>query len=380
MKSIRSRSALFFRALSLIVVSAAMLVSAERGAMAADFSGKRITVIVPFSEGGGTDSYSRFMAPYFEKHLPGNPDIVIVNRPGGGGLSGVNYFASRAEEDGTSVLALSTSSLSNYMLGDKRAKFDMADFVPIILSPRGITQYVRSNLGIQDEPTLKAKIEKLRSLPKDQLVFGGKTPTSGGLALRTGLSLLGIEVNSVWGLGGNGPMALAFERGEFTVNYDNTLSFLNNRAHMIKSGLAVPLYTFGVVNEDGSISRDPALPDVPTLVEAYEAVYGKKPSGQAFEAWKSLMSVSVPLSKSWNLPADTPPEVVDAWRTAARKVYAEVMKDPKGQKIFGPYKNIIGDSAKKIMRSGTMLERDAAKWLASYVNERFNVTIAAKTR
>lgn len=379
MKSIRSRSRVFFRVMSVVAASAAMLVSAER-ATAADFSGKRITIIVPFSEGGGTDSYSRFMAPYFEKHLPGNPDIVIVNRPGGGGLSGVNYFAARAEEDGTSVLALSTSSLSNYMLGDKRAKFDMKDFVPIILSPRGITQYYRSNLGIQNEPTLKAKIEKLRSLPKEQLVFGGKTPTSGGLALRTGLSLLGVEVNSVWGLGGNGPMALAFERGEFTLNYDNTLSFLNNRAEMIKSGLAIPLYTFGVLNEDGSISRDPALPDVPTLVEAYEALHGKKPSGQAFEAWKSLMAVSVPLSKSWNLPADTPPEVIDAWRTAARKVYAEVMKDPKGQKIFGPYKNIIGDSAKNIMRSGTTLERDAAKWLASYVSERFNVTIAAKTK
>ncbi len=374
-----ARTPLFAMAAALALCAGALLFTSF-GALAVDFSGKRITVIVPFSEGGGTDSYSRFMAPYFEKHLPGNPQILIVNRPGGGGLSGVNYFAARAEDDGTSVLALSTSSLSNYMLGDKRAKFDMDDFVPIILSPRGITQYVRSNLGIQNEPTLKAKIEKLRSLPKEQLVFGGKTPTSGGLALRTGLSLLGIEVNSVWGLGGNGPMALAFERGEFTVNYDNTLSFLNNRAHMIKSGLAVPLYTFGVVNEDGSISRDPALPDVPTLVEAYEAVHGKKPSGQAFEAWKSLMSVSVPLSKSWNLPAGTPPEVVEAWRTAARKVYAEVMRDPKGQKIFGPYKNITSDAAKRIMRSGTTLERGAAKWLASYVDERFNVTITAKIK
>ena len=229
MVSIRSRSGRVLRLMSVFALSAAAaLVSAERSATAADFSGKRITVTVPFSEGGGTDSYSRFMAPYFEKHLPGNPSIVIVNRPGGGGLSGVNHFAARAEEDGTSVLALSTSSLSNYMLGDKGAKFNMDDFVPIILSPRGITQYYRSTLGIQNEPTLKAKIEKLRSLPPEQLVFGGKTPTSGGLALRTGLSLLGVEVKSVWGLGGNGPMALAFERGEFTVNYDNTLSFLNN--------------------------------------------------------------------------------------------------------------------------------------------------------
>ena len=119
---------------------------------------------------------------------------------------------------------------------------------------------------------------------------------------------------------------------------------------------------------------------MPTFVEAYEAVHGKKPSGQGFEAWKSLMAVSVPLSKSWNLPAGTPPDVVEAWRTAARKVYAEVMSDPKGQKIFGPYKNITTDAARRIFENGTKLRPEAAKWLASYVGERFNVTIAAKTK
>jgi tripartite-type tricarboxylate transporter receptor subunit TctC len=373
-----SRKAIIFG----VFTAACALVSATGAALAeqVDYSGKRIAVIVPFSEGGGTDSYSRFMAPYFEKYLPGNPKIIIINRPGGGGLTGVNYYAAKAEPDGTWVLALSTSSQSNYMLGDKRARFTMDDFIPIILSPRGITQYVRSNLGVQNEPTLKAKIERLRGLPKEQLVFGGKTPTSGGLALRTALSLLGIEVNSVWGLGGNGPMALAFERGEFTVNYDNTLSFLNNRAHMIKSGMAVPLYTFGVINEDGSISRDPALPNVPTFDEAYEALHGKKPSGTGYGAWRSLMAVSVPLSKSWNLMDGTPPEVVNVWREAAKKVYAEVMQDPKGQKIFGPYKNIMSDAAIKIRDEGTTLTPEAAKWLSAYVKDHFNMTIVAKTK
>jgi tripartite-type tricarboxylate transporter receptor subunit TctC len=371
------------RTVATFAASAAVLglAAASSTAMAeVNFSGKRIAVIVPFSEGGGTDSYSRFMAPYFEKHLPGNPKIIVVNRPGGGGLTGVNYYAAKAETDGTWVLALSTSSQSNYMLGDKRARFTMDDFIPIILSPRGITQYVRSTLNVHTEPTLKAKIEKLRSLPPEKLVFGGKTPTSGGLALRTALSLLGIEVNSVWGLGGNGPMALAFERGEFTINYDNTLSFINNRAHMIKSGLAQPLYTFGVINEDGSISRDPALPNVPTFDEAYEAFHGKKPSGTAYEAWKSLMAVSVPLSKSWNLMDGSSPEIIKVWRNAAVKVYAEIMQTPKGQKIFGPYKNIMTDAAIKIRDDGTTLKPESAKWLAAYVQQRFNITIAARTK
>jgi tripartite-type tricarboxylate transporter receptor subunit TctC len=372
---------MFGRAIAVIAASVAALGLTVAGntALAVDYSGKRIMITVPFSEGGGTDSYSRFMAPYFEKHLPGNPKIIIVNRPGGGGLTGINYYDAKAEKDGTWVLALSTSSLANYMLGDKRARFKM-NFIPIILSPRGIMQYVRGNLGIQDEPTLKGKIEKLRSLGKSKLVFGGKTPTSGGLALRTALATLGIEVNSVWGLSGNGPMALAFERGEFTMSYDNTLEFYNNRAHMIKSGMAVPLYTFGVFNEDGTIGRDPAAPDVPTFYEAYKAYYGKEPSGPAYQAWRSLASVSVPLSKSWNLMAGTPPDVVKVWRDAAKKAYAEVMSDPKGAKIFGPYKNIMSDAAIKIRDEGTTLGAVSAKWLTKYVKDNFNIKIVAKIK
>src|SRR5690606_15006157 len=214
---------------------------------------------------------SRLMAPYFQKHLPGNPKLQIVNRPGGGGLTGVNYYDSAAKTDGLMVLALSTSAIMNYVLGDERARFDMKNFVPIILSPRSSVLYVRSNLGIQDEPTLKAKLDKLRKLGRERLVYGGKTPTSSGLTYRLALTLLGIDVRMVFGLGGNGPMALAFERGEFTVNSDNVLAYTNQRQHFIKSGLAVPLFTLGVMNEDGSISRDPILSDVPTVNELYQA-------------------------------------------------------------------------------------------------------------
>jgi hypothetical protein len=133
------------------------------------------------------------------------------------------------------------------------------------------------------------------------------------------------------------------------------------------------------MNEDGSISRDPILSDVPTLDELYKAYYGKEPSGDAYSAYKALMSISVPMSKSWNLKAGTPPEIVAAWREAAKKVYAEVSKSPEGKKVFGPYKNLFGDAATSIFRENTTLDPEAAKWLTAYVKDQFNVTIAAKT-
>jgi tripartite-type tricarboxylate transporter receptor subunit TctC len=344
---------------------------------AVDLKGKRIQLIVPFAEGGGSDIYARMMQPYFEKYLPGNPTILVMNKPGGGGTTGAVYFDQRAQKDGTWALTLSTSTAANYALGDPRAKFKLEEFIPVILSPRGITQYARNNLGLQDVKDLKGKIEKLRSYEPAKLGFGGKTPTSGDLALRIALSLLDVEVNSVWGLGGNGPMALGFERGEFTLNYDNTMAYLTGRKHMIESGLAVPIYTFGNYDENGKLTRDPALPDVPHFVEVYKAVYGKEPSGAGFEAWKAMMGVSVSMSKSLLLPAGTPKDVVEAWRNAARKM----LKDPeyvaKAKDEAGPYPQIVGDAAVPIIKSSVSISPEAKAWIAKYVKVRYDVDLGS---
>lgn len=340
-----------------------------------NLKGKKISVIVPFAEGGGSDIYARMMAPYFEKYLPGNPKILVLNKPGGGGTTGAVYFEKKAKKDGTWVLTLSTSTAANYALGDPRAKFKLEEFIPIILSPRGITQYGRNNLGLQDIPDLKAKIEKLQSYDPKKLAFGGKTPTSGDLALRIALSLLGVEVNSVWGLAGNGPMALGFERGEFTLNYDNTLAYLKGRKHLIESGVAVPIYTFGNYDQNGKLTRDPALPDVPHFAEVYKAVYGKEPSGDGFEAWKSMMGVSVSMSKSLLLPANAPKDVVEAWREAARKMLEDPEYLAKAKEEAGPYPQIVGDAAVPIIKESVTISPAAKQWIAKYVKDRYDVDI-----
>jgi tripartite-type tricarboxylate transporter receptor subunit TctC len=354
---------------------AASVIAAPQAQAAVDYTGERITILVPFNEGGGTDSYVRFLAPFYERHLPGQPKIQVLNKSGAGGILGGNYFETKAKKDGTWVFALSTSTISNYALRDPRVKFDLSKYVPILLSPRGITQYVRKDLGLQDEKDIVAKLKKMGSYPADKLLFGGKTPTSGGLALRLGLSLLDVEVKSVWGMKGNGPMALAFERGEFTVNYDNTMSYKNNRKMMIEDGTAVPLYTFGVINDDGSIGRDPELADVPTWTEAYIALHGKEPSGDAYAAFEAMFHMSVTMSKSLNLPPGTSDEVLAAWVEATKKILADPEFKAKSGKIFGSYPQTLGKAAIPIRAKATNISPAARKWLAKYLKSRHDVEI-----
>lgn len=359
----------------LVALSAMFALGATVAKAAVSFEGKNIQVIVPFSEGGGTDSYSRFLQQYMQKYLPGKPKILVLNKPGAGGIVGTNYFQQRAKNDGTWIMALSTSTLFNYVLGDPRVKFDLKTFIPILLSPRSSMVYVHKDLGIQNIKTLKGRIQKLVSLPPEEIKVGGKTPTSAALQYRIGFSLLGIEVKSVWGMRGNGPIALAFERGEFQLSSDNSLSFLNNRRKLYEDGIAVPLFTLGVVDANGKPDRDPTYPDVPSWFEAYEAIHGKKPSGALYEAWLSLMLMQVEMSKSWNLPEGTPKDVIAAWQTAMQKMF----KDPdflkRRDKIFGSFKQSMGEDAKAIWKAGLVMSPDSRNEISKFLKARYGVTL-----
>lgn len=80
---------------------------------AANFSGKRIVWIVPSREGGGSDNFTRAIAPHLARHLPGKPTIVIRNIPGTGTMPGTNQFVEQAKDDGLMIITNSTSAIMN---------------------------------------------------------------------------------------------------------------------------------------------------------------------------------------------------------------------------------------------------------------------------
>lgn len=61
-----------------------------------------ITWIIPYSAGGGFDTWSRLLAPFMTKHLPNNPNVIVENHSGAGGLVGVTE-AYGSDPDGYTV-------------------------------------------------------------------------------------------------------------------------------------------------------------------------------------------------------------------------------------------------------------------------------------
>ena len=50
------------------------------------FKGKQIKIIVGFTAGGIVDLWARLFIQYMGKYIPGNPDVIVQNVPGGGSM------------------------------------------------------------------------------------------------------------------------------------------------------------------------------------------------------------------------------------------------------------------------------------------------------
>ncbi|HWG07049.1 MAG TPA: hypothetical protein VG271_18750 [Beijerinckiaceae bacterium] len=111
----------------------ALLLSVACGPALADpvadfYKGKQIQFIIRTGPGGGYDQYSRLLARHIGNHIPGNPTVLPVNMPGGGGIISANYVAKIAPKDG-SLTMVSQGLPTDQALGlDKSLQADLRTF------------------------------------------------------------------------------------------------------------------------------------------------------------------------------------------------------------------------------------------------------------
>jgi tripartite-type tricarboxylate transporter receptor subunit TctC len=68
---------------------------------AAFYKGKTITILLGHPPGGSYDLYARLAADHMKRFIPGNPNIIVQHRPGGGGVAAVLTFYAQGARDGT---------------------------------------------------------------------------------------------------------------------------------------------------------------------------------------------------------------------------------------------------------------------------------------
>ena len=90
-----------------------------------NYPSEDIRMLVPYSAGGGFDSWARLMAPFIGKHVGGGIKVRVENMPGGGGMRAVNQTFS-APPDGTTVIFTEPGYIAvNQVLDRTEGDFDL---------------------------------------------------------------------------------------------------------------------------------------------------------------------------------------------------------------------------------------------------------------
>ena len=105
---------------------AAAAATFDEQAVAAFYRGKTVRFIVGAAAGGTSDVTARLVAQYIGKHIPGNPTVIVENRPGASGIPATNSVYAAEPKDGTVVGASDSSLVNLQALGGEAVAYDAA--------------------------------------------------------------------------------------------------------------------------------------------------------------------------------------------------------------------------------------------------------------
>ena len=333
-------------------------------AYAIDYSGKTVTIWIPFKAGGGTDAWARAIGPAFSKNLPGNPKVIVQNVTEGGILGASNkYFSQHSnDKDGLVVFGTSGSVQLPYLFRDKRVRYDYKNMIPVFGSGTGGVVYIRKDMGINNI------IKDFKKLKSTSLVFGSQGVNSLDAVPALAFDMLGLDVNVVYGMKGRKAGRAAILRGETTIDYQTTASYLKHVKPLVEKGEMVAVMTWGAPI-DGKVARDPNFPDLPSFPEVYEAVTGNKFKGTEAKSWTALFYAGFATQKYVMLPKSASKKVVKAWQKAAEAI----VNDPEAMKVLnkklGKYDQVTGSkNLKSSLKKATSVDSKSEKFLQEWKN------------
>ena len=292
--------------------------------------GKQIQFIIRTTPGGGYDLLTRLLARHMGKHIPGNPNLTPVNMPGGGGIVAANYLDHVAPHDGTTLEIVSQGLISDRALG---------------LSPQLTADLTKFN-WIANAEISNQLLAVWHTSPTKTLADAKNRVTTIGTTGAGSVSVqlpsfynnvLGTKFKLIFGYAGGAEIDLAMERGEVEGRGTNPYSdYMASKPRYIPDKLIIPLIQVG-------LKKDPALPDVPLLLDQ-PVKAGDKP---LLEFMSRAVEVGRPLATA----PDVPPERV----AALRKAFEETIRDPEfiadAAKMHANVNPTSGDELADLVRS-----------------------------
>lgn len=352
-----------------LATAVAALFSFPAQAEGIDLSGKTVEWIIPFSETGGSAKWANFYAPLLSEALPGQPTVVVKFMPGAGSTKGANFFQDQKYDDGTLIFGSSGSTQFPFLLGDPRVKYNYGDWNVVLASGTGGVAY------LPPEMASKMNGADASGLQGEEFIYGSQGATRLDLVPLLAWEMLGLNVEPVFGIKGRGDGRLMFERGEANIDYQTSSSYLKGVTPLVQAGTAVPMMSWGALDEDGNIVRDPTFPDMPTFKEVCDATAGCETSGEKWDAWKAFFIAGFPAQKMVFLPNGAPDEAIATYSAAFDAVKARADFSEISGARLGKYPQMTGDKAQSALKSGTEVPQAAKDFVVGWLQERYGVSL-----
>ncbi len=274
------------------------------------YQGKTIRIVVGSDSGGLYDLWARLLAKHMPKHITGNPNMIVQNMPGAGGLAATNYLYGMTKADGLTLGMFQAHRYMQQLTGLEEVKFDLRKFNWIgTMEKTEVMFFVRADAPYKSF---------------DDVVKSSEPPRCGATGSTDGTYLLAkifeetlkAKFNLVVGYQSGNAIDLAMEKGEVICRGMIVTGHFSREPFIAwhKKGFDRHLAQSGN-------TRDPRMAEVPTLGELMDRYKTTDISRRVAQV--------ILAGNEYGRPMVAPPGVPLDRVKILREAYSRALKDPQ---------------------------------------------------
>ena len=265
------------------------------------YKNRQMRLVVGHSVGNDYDIGARLLAKYLQKHIPGNPTIIVQNMTAAQSIVAANHVYAQAPRDGSVIGTFSRNIPNMALMGHATVEAD----------PRRFQWLGATSLpGRICTAWHTAPVKTTADLFQHELIVGSTGPgTSNSILPTVANHVLGTRFRIIEGYRGSQDVILAVERGEVQGVCATTGQF-RSAERLFKEGKLRVLFR----------SEEAPLPDFPDAPSLFDHV---KADDQ--RAFMRLVFGSVEFGRPYVFPPDVPEDRV----ALVRKAMADAARDPE---------------------------------------------------
>lgn len=254
------------------------------------FTSKTLTIKVGYGAGGSYDGAARLVSRHIGRFLPGNPEVVVQNLPGGGSMKLMQLLLGAEPTDGSVIGAVGAGIAYAPTLDPQTATFDPLELGWIGSLGKGENMCVVSRA---------AGLNTIEAFVNEEFLVGASGKSSSTYVLAAlARNALGAKFRIITGFDGVADIDLAMQRGEIAGHCvassgDLQTTDLGERVNVLLSFGPEATVGYEQVPRLRDLIEDPAIREAAGVVEA-----------------------SVDYEFPFVMPAGTPKETVEVFRRA----------------------------------------------------------------